>query len=181
MSSNQCLVEANARVLREGADLLSKIHISHYSKSASPAFESTIGAHFRHVFEHYRCFFGQLNSGVICYERRERDQILERDIHYAQRTAAELITAFDALDSSRFSRPIQLHDLVSGCKVDTNLGRELLFLQSHTVHHYALIGAISRTLGERPDVDFGVAEATREHQKSGLPAPLLRGKSSCAQ
>lgn len=181
LSSNKCLVEANVRALQEGADLLSQIQHNHYSRSASPAFESTIGAHFRHVLEHYRCFLSQLSGGTICYDLRERDQILERDIGYAQRTLADLLAGLQALDIDSFSAAVQVRDCQNGCMVTSNFARELLFLQSHTVHHYAIIGAISRVLGERPESDFGVADATREHRNTNASGSPKQGKSSCAQ
>jgi hypothetical protein len=44
--------------------------------------------------------------------------------------------------------------------------RELQFLVSHTVHHYALIAFILRANGIDPGADFGVAPSTLAHRKS---------------
>ena len=55
----------------------------------------------------------------------------------------------------------QIKDLQITEPIKTNLERELLFLQSHSVHHYAIIAAMTRLIGERPAVEFGVAFATR--------------------
>jgi hypothetical protein len=44
--------------------------------------------------------------------------------------------------------------------VPTSLGRELLFLESHTVHHMALLADYVRGLGVVLDANFGKAPAT---------------------
>ena len=41
--------------------------------------------------------------------------------------------------------------------------RELQFLVSHTIHHYAIIGTILRSRGFEPGMDFGVAPSTLRH------------------
>ena len=44
--------------------------------------------------------------------------------------------------------------------VETTLGRELLFLSSHTVHHFAPLGQYCRNAGVELGHDFGKAPAT---------------------
>jgi uncharacterized damage-inducible protein DinB len=45
------------------------------------------------------------------------------------------------------------------------VGRELQFLASHTLHHYALIAALLRLQGVEPGEEFGVAPGTLEHRR----------------
>jgi len=47
--------------------------------------------------------------------------------------------------------------------VFSNLARELQFLASHTVHHYALIALTLTALGVPVDADFGMAPSTLRH------------------
>jgi hypothetical protein len=49
--------------------------------------------------------------------------------------------------------------------VPTTLGRELLFLSSHTVHHFALVAQYCRAAGVEPEQDFGKAPATRAFER----------------
>jgi hypothetical protein len=44
--------------------------------------------------------------------------------------------------------------------VPSTLGRELLFLSSHTVHHFALLGNYCKAAGVEMGADFGKAPAT---------------------
>lgn len=165
MPTNQSLLNTNIEALEEGTELLKILGPDQYIAGYKPAFHSTIGAHFRHVLEHYRCLFSQLESGTFCYDDRERDQLLECDIGYAARTMTELKSALSTFDERAFEASYLVQDEQSAGTIKTTLQRELLFLQSHTMHHYAIIGAMARAFGRQPEDDFGVAIATRTHQQ----------------
>ena len=154
-------VENNVAALAEGALLLSHLNSEQYQAGFKPAFQSTIGAHFRHLLEHYLCFFSQLDSGQLCYDKRQRDPCLEQDIDYALACIEGLIAQFGNLKETDVSPSISLDDEHLNESLESNVYRELLFLQSHTVHHYAIIAAISRALGFEPEQGFGVAIQTR--------------------
>ncbi|UCF67889.1 MAG: DinB family protein [Acidobacteriota bacterium] len=47
----------------------------------------------------------------------------------------------------------------------SSVGRELRFLLSHTVHHFAIIGLMLRMLGGEPPAAFGVAPSTLDYWK----------------
>jgi len=181
LSLNQSLLEANIKALQEGAELLALLEADQYTQGFKPAFQSTIGAHFRHVLEHYRCFLGQMTSRKFCYDDRDRDQLLECDRVYASTTIVDLIDQLTELDSDLFDQDYSIEDQQVAGRVKTTLHRELLFLQSHTVHHYAIIGAMTRAFGKRPDEDFGVAIATREHHKSCTKDQPIGEPPTCAQ
>jgi hypothetical protein len=48
--------------------------------------------------------------------------------------------------------------------------RELQFLLSHTVHHYALMALILRLQGFNPAAEFGVAPSTLQHWERAAAA-----------
>lgn len=182
---DQQLIDSNIQALEEGAELIRLLKNSQYTQGFKPAFQSTIGAHFRHVLEHYRCFAAQLSEGTFCYDKRERDQLLECDSDYALRTIDELIESIRVLaNQSATNTAVEflIEDEQTSVPVPTNLNRELLFLQSHTVHHYAIIGAMTRAFGNQPDDDFGVAIATRVHNENCGDQALTTVKGApCAQ
>ena len=162
---NQSLLKTNIDALKEGVALINALQPGQYVKGFKPAFQSTIGAHFRHVVEHYRCFFKQMPDGVFCYDSRDREQTLECEADYTIHAINEIINQFADVSDQAFVQPYKIIDEQSPAPVETNLHRELLFLQSHTLHHYAIIAAMTRSFGVVPDQDFGVAIATRSHQK----------------
>ena len=46
----------------------------------------------------------------------------------------------------------------------STVGRELAYLLSHTIHHYALIRLLAYDHGVRLDAEFGVAPSTLKHR-----------------
>lgn len=181
MPTTQSLIKSNIDALKEGVELLSLLEKEQYIAGFKPAFHSTIGAHFRHLLEHYRCLFDQLPNGVLCYDKRERDSLLECDIEYAKRTLKQMQSELSSLSSEVFSREYLIEDQQAVGQVTTSLQRELLFLQSHTVHHYAIIGAMTRAFGKQPEDDFGIAIATRNHQAESCNETPLSETPPCAQ
>jgi len=177
LPTDKSLIDINIATLNEGSELLSRFEPDHYTGGVKPAFHSTIGEHFRHVLEHYRCFFLHMESGKFCYDSRARDQRLQVNIAYAVRTIAEVSVLFGTLKQADFTQEYTIIDPQTENEAKTSLQRELLFLQSHTVHHYAIIGAMSRSLGVQPKDDFGVAIATRVYNHGLIKT---QEKSSCA-
>jgi uncharacterized damage-inducible protein DinB len=162
--NSQSLIDANIQALKEGAELLLMLDSEQYDSDLKPAFQTTIGAHYRHLLEHYHCLFTQLAKGVFCYDKRERDEQLESDREYALRSIADILGQLETIDFTLFAQQYHIVDHQLAAPLATTLQRELLFLQSHTVHHFALIAAIARGLGLQPMPDFGVAIATIEHR-----------------
>ncbi|MBX2847789.1 MAG: hypothetical protein KTR16_05695 [Acidiferrobacterales bacterium] len=173
MPNRKHLIEINIAGLQEGQRLLSLLDSSQYVQGFKPAFQSDIGTHFRHIFEHYRCFLQQVKEAEFRYDLRARDAQLETDIEYAKSSTEEIISLLENFDVDLFERDYKIcesygdlddrHQLVSD--VPTTLERELMFLQSHTVHHFAMIAAMTRSLGIQPDEEFGVAIPTRNYAK----------------
>ncbi|MEM7147362.1 MAG: DinB family protein [Verrucomicrobiota bacterium] len=162
------LVEDNIACLRQGLSLLANITPDVYTAHSEGALNSTIGAHFRHNIDHYECFLEGIDSGKTNYDHRERDQIAESQPATAIERMELLIERLQKLSHTDLAEPLHVK-MDSGS--DTNepwsqstVRRELQFLVSHTVHHYALIAVICRTNGVLPEPDFGVAPSTLRHR-----------------
>jgi len=169
-TKQQRLIEINIDALNEGLALLELLNLEQYQQGYKPVFQSTLGTHYRHVLEHYRCFFSQLPTFKFRYDKRERDQKLEVNIDYAKQTIKEIVQQFVGFDMTLFAKMYTVaeeqKDMYLIDSVETNLGRELMFLQSHTVHHFAMIAAMSRGQGISPDESFGVAIPTQNYTRS---------------
>jgi len=57
------------------------------------------------------------------------------------------------------------------CLASTSIKRELAFLLSHTIHHYAIVAIICRLQGLSVEDDFGIAPSTLRHRAAQLKAP----------
>jgi uncharacterized damage-inducible protein DinB len=163
--NEKALLEANIEVLGEGMGLLELLDAKQYCLGCKPAFQSTIGAHFRHILEHYSCFIEQFPSGEICYDRRYRNERLEKNRDLAIVTITDISDYLNELTNTYEDREYVVVDQVLKNDLQTSFTRELMFLHSHTVHHYAIVAAMARMHGLHPKADFGVAIATRVFAK----------------
>jgi uncharacterized damage-inducible protein DinB len=157
------LVAANLSCLEQGIELLEGLPRAHYSRSCEAIFKSSIGGHFRHNLDHYLAFLSGLESGEIDYDAREREPEVEANPDRATRLMRELMSELSDLgeaDLDQFLR-IRMDDGGDSTWSDTSLRRELQFLLSHTIHHYALIVAIAGNFGLTTFPDqFGIAPST---------------------
>ena len=157
------LIETNVNALEDGLELVQSLNAEQFTQNCEPAFQSNIGVHFRHLVEHYICFLEQWQSGLIRYEQRRRDLRLEMDLNYTEMTLLSLCEKLKNIDAVTIQVPLKITDQPFSQQIESGLERELLFLHSHTVHHYAMIAAMARSLGNTPKQGFGVAIATQIH------------------
>jgi len=159
-------VEGNLIVLGQAVDVLVRLDDDTYSSWSPVPGGSPVGAHFRHVFDHYRAFFSGLATDEIDYDARERQVPLERDRQLAVATALGFATDLRRLPADLADRPVRVTlRSVAGRSTgpdwsQSSLRRELQFLVSHSVHHYALIRELLRQSGFDAGEGFGVAPST---------------------
>ena len=156
----------SAAYLEQGAALLERLSDEHYVAALPPVFASTVGAHMRHILDHCDCLLDGLATGRVDYDERRRDRRLETDRTLALAAARDLIDRLRAVTDA---------DLALDVRMDTgsdepawagsSLTRELQFLTSHTIHHYALIAAILGHAGCEVAGDFGISPSTLRFQR----------------
>lgn len=179
------LARANALVLRQGAALVARLAAEQFAEAPRPAglpetaraafARGAVGSHVRHVLDHYESFLHGLAAGRVDYDRRERERDVELDPLLARERLESCARRVEALERHELDRPlIVLTASAPGRarEAASSLGRELQFLASHTVHHYALIAVLVRLWGVAPDDDFGVAPSTLAFEQ---------GASRCAR
>lgn len=165
------LIDDNIGYLRQAANLLKNIADELYCKSAPLAFGSGVGQHLRHCLEHYESFLSGWQTGKIDYDARARNARIETERAYALSLIEEIVTALQRIGEEVADRNLHVkQDSNASLELAaqwsaSSLQRELQFLVSHTVHHYALIAVILRLHGFEPDADFGVAPSTLKHRQ----------------
>ncbi len=159
--------------LNELKGLLIKLDKGHYTRSLELLSGATIGQHVRHILEFYQCVARGVDGGVVSYDNRVRDQVLETDV---RRTIREIDTIKKWLGGVRNNRTLLLNGNFSSendasLNIGTSVYRELAYCYEHSIHHQALIkiGLKELEIGHLIDENFGVAPAT------------IRHKSTCAQ
>ncbi len=165
-------IRDNVSALRQSIDLLSRLNPESYTERTPACFNSSAGGHLRHVIEHYQSFLRGIETGVVDYEARARDPLIENDPGHA---IAQLVSIGERLERLTHDRALRVR--AESSPVEGALGwgqstvlRELEFLLSHTVHHYALIGVICQLSGQTLPKDFGLAPSTLRHLKARAAA-----------
>ena len=166
----------NVAALRQGIELLSDLSAPRYTQRTPACFNSTAGGHLRHIIEHYFSFLQGTETGAIDYEARARDPLIENDPGYA---LAQLASICDRLELLSANQPLRVRaettpstEPSAWCTSSTL--RELEFLLSHTVHHYALIGVICQLAGQTLPKDFGMAPSTLRYLRAQELAACVR-------
>jgi uncharacterized damage-inducible protein DinB len=151
-------IRDNVAALRQGAELLGGLSAERYARRTAACFNSSAGGHVRHVIEHYLSFLQGAETGEIDYEARPRDALVETDPAYAR---AQMESIGERLAALTEDRELKVR---AECAPEhwgtSSLLRELEFLLSHTIHHYALIGVICQLGGQVLPKDFGMAPST---------------------
>ncbi|KEQ18180.1 hypothetical protein GZ78_11580 [Endozoicomonas numazuensis] len=158
----------NISTLSELESVLLHLSEKQYKKTSS-LLSSSVGTHVRHIIEFYHCFFKGLDYGAIDYDNRPRNPVLEESVDQALEYLKNVHLLLSGQDMSHYPETVSVVALTgSGSPVQTSSSiiRELLFLQSHTTHHLALIALMLEQEGIKLPLDFGVATSTRRHRQA---------------
>lgn len=173
------VIEQNLHFLRQADELLSRLDEGAYAAApgAGEAARSGVGAHLRHCLDFYLCFLRDLEAGRIDYDRRARDRGLERDPRAARAAIDEIRGRLGWIGPAQLEAELMVRTDVAPLERPeaawsrSSVARELRFLASHTVHHFALIAPLLCRQGIEPGPEFGVAPSTlAEWAATGRPA-----------
>jgi uncharacterized damage-inducible protein DinB len=164
---------ANILLLQQADDLLTELGGERYASRVPACFNSSPGGHLRHITDHYLGLLDGLSRGEVDYEHRARDPRVECDSGHAQALVRSLIARLEDVAEADCDVALKVraeaadeegdHESDPSGWSDTSLLRELEFMLSHTVHHYALVAVMCRLLGHETPADFGMAPSTIRH------------------
>lgn len=162
------LVAENIAMLDQAASIISELTDGIYTNDESPHFLSGIGRHLRHILDFYNNLVSS-EDRRIDYDNRPRSRKIETERGEALAKIDAIRSALIALEIS--DNPILIknddgghRDADSGFSPST-IGRELQFLASHTVHHFAIMAMILRLQDIHPPADFGIAPSTLRYMQ----------------
>ncbi len=128
---------------------------------------STIGQHTRHVIEMFVCLNEGYESGIVNYENRRRDHVIETNKTVAANLLDEIIGSLDKPDKSLLLEGAYSDQSTVKMQFNTNYNREVVYNLEHTIHHMALIRVGLRELNiQQLPESFGVAPATVKHKQT---------------
>lgn len=131
---------------------------------------STIGQHLRHTLEFFMCLESGFSKGVVNYDKRSHDQLIETDKDIALGTIHRIR---EFIQNQTGDQPLKLevgYDPQSDACVtlDTNYLRELTYNIEHAVHHMAIMKIGLREVAPYVvfGADFGVAVSTLRYREA---------------
>jgi len=157
------LLKSICRSLDELTVLLNQLSDTEYSKSCKALSNATIGEHTRHILEMFQCLQSDYDSGVLNYDKRQRNNRIQTETEFAKQCIIDIKAGLQSENKIMF-----LEQYIDGLttRIQSNYYRELLYNLEHCVHHQALIKvALLEFENISVDENFGVAQSTIEYRK----------------
>lgn len=145
------------KTLHEFVDLLDQLSDEDYAKPCRELFNASIGEHTRHSIELFQCLLSQYESGVINYDKRQRDLVIQSQTQAAK---LALLALLNQLEKPNISLTLEQEYDGNRIQLSTTYQRELLYNLDHCVHHQALIKVALLSTSVQVDPNFGVARST---------------------
>ena len=164
------------RLLQFSMDVLAQALalIAAHELPGAPAYAVPVGAHLRHVIEHYEALLSPAETGFVDYDQRPRD----REVEHRPAVARVRLEALRSRLLQCTGAPLAASLKVRGLggmhgdfefTVESSTGRELVFVASHAIHHFALLQAHCTQHGIAINAQFGLAPSTVAHERAALP------------
>ncbi len=171
------LQKACTHILSQLADLVTQISEQDFIKPSTSLSQSTIGQHLRHTLEFFICFEQSCSIGIINYDKRGHDKIIENDKFIALSTINRITDFINLLNEDKDLKLEVGYDLSDDdfVTIHTSATRELVYNIEHAVHHMAImkIGIREVCPYVKLPSDFGIAASTIRH-KQEVPARITK-------
>lgn len=161
------IIKCSLGTLQKSKKLLLSLNSESLSNASISPYYSSIGSHLRHVYDFYNCLLNNGNKGVIDLTIRKRDLSVETCCDSAIGYLDDITLKLKSLKYEANTLVKVIDDLGYG-NVEINYTYPALLAQanSHTIHHYAIIGYILDRLNiEFLDDDFGYNPTTPKKTK----------------
>jgi len=162
------LITACGTILDQLEDVVTQISPKDFARPSPALSNSTVGQHLRHTIEFFLCLETGFREGVINYDKRAHDKIIETDKFLALNAIRKVrdfvgATGTDATLKLDVAYERDTEDCVT---IQTNYFRELTYNIEHAVHHMALIKIGVREVADYVELpnDFGIAVSTLRHK-----------------
>jgi uncharacterized damage-inducible protein DinB len=136
------------------------------------ALGGAVGGHMRHSLEHLRILLHGRLTGEVYFERRNRDAGISTRLDAGLAELRSLRTELQAAaqEPGFLGAPLNARTSLSGAldesvAYSSCVGRELVYVGLHFVHHMALIEAALRLQNVPVEAHFGKAPATLAYER----------------
>ncbi|MFM7015451.1 MAG: DinB family protein [Bacteroidota bacterium] len=143
--------------------LLSNLNNDDYSRPLVMLTNNTVGKHVRHIIEMYHCLMAACETGVLDYDKRERNIEIENNISVAVENLDHILVSISNTENHTLSLNTYYDFYDTAPEViPTNFHRELAFALEHCIHHMAIIRIAVESNFSYVTIapEFGVATST---------------------
>jgi len=161
------LIKAARTILDQLSDAIKQLTDAEFTTPSHVLSGSSVGQHLRHTLEFFLCLEQGLNDGLINYDKRGHDKLIETD----RDLALDVINRIHFFIGEQVSDKNLIleasYDEHGVAQVNTTYFRELTYNIEHAVHHMAIMKIGFREVADRvslPD-DFGVAASTIHYRE----------------
>jgi uncharacterized damage-inducible protein DinB len=161
-----------SRQLDDLATIVMSIDETTYVARPIAEVSGSIGEHVRHCLDHIGALVAAQAARPLSYDLRERGTAVEHDRAEALQLIMRLKSAVNRWGERALDEPVCVASMLTtaGESVTgwSTLGRELAFVNSHTIHHEAMIALLlSLAAREVPD-RLGLAPTTPRRQSGAM-------------
>ena len=162
-------------VLEQGLLFLDRLSDEIYARPLGGVFTGSLGAHYRHVLDHFLCLIEGIRIGEVNYDQRRRNPQLENSVVQARLVTEALMDAFHDLSPDTLQQECLVSYRVGYGEsreeaVLSNVAREIMFCVGHAIHHYAILKLLCAGAGVDLPYEFGIAPSTLKHLETAVKA-----------
>ena len=159
-------------LLHEMRSMIERIDDESYVAPAPGRSSGGIGGHVRHCLNHVGALVTATRTGMCAYDRRARGTDIESRRMAALNRILDFEEELARIGNAMLDVPVDVETQIdsdgSMLVTTSTVGRELVFVTSHTIHHNAIIGHLLASRGVDMGPRFGLAPATPSAQE-GMP------------
>jgi len=164
------LNKACCNILSQLTDVVDQISEQDFTKQIESLGYSTIGQHLRHTLEFFICLEQGFEKGLINYDKRAHDKLIESDKFIALTTLSKINEFIQSRPHDKSLKLEAGYDLNKEeyVTIETNFLRELVYNIEHAVHHMAIMKIGIREIAPNVKLphDFGIAASTIRYQEA---------------
>ena len=162
------LSEACTFILNQLSDVVQQLDEKDFARPSVALSKATVGQHTRHTLEFFLCLESGFEKGIVNYDKRAHDKLIESDKYIALNAINRIR---DFVQGQKKDQPLKLEAGYErnsdACMIiETNYFRELTYNIEHAVHHMAIMKIGLREVAPYVTFpsDFGIAISTIRHQ-----------------
>lgn len=164
------VAKACSNILSQLTDVVNQLSEQDFCKPVSALGNSTLGQHLRHTLEFFICLEKGFANGIINYDKRAHDKLIETDKFIALSVISKVGEFVSTQQSDKALKLEAAYDLDKEefVTIETNYLRELVYNIEHAVHHMAImkIGIREAAPYVKLSPDFGIAASTIRYQEA---------------